>query len=151
MPRNPAAYQLALGLEDLEGDLARVQGERQSAGALLGRLSSSGDIEEPQRLVEKGVPFLLMPGGAKTLPITETFVENWLDHAYESDEGLGDRRSSRVAHGRFPGGTAEMICCACAGASNDATITNIIGLSGSHPCTRLAAAPARIKLKSSLS
>jgi hypothetical protein len=51
-----------------------------------------GDIEELQRLVERAVPFLEAGDGANALrilePIAETFVEDWLDHAYETDEHL---------------------------------------------------------------
>ena len=53
---------------------------------------SSGDIEELQRLVQKAVPFLEVGDGANALrilePIAEAFVEDWLEHAYESDEHL---------------------------------------------------------------
>ncbi len=53
---------------------------------------SSGDIEELQRLVEKAVPFLEVGDGADALrilePIGEAFVDDWLDHAYDSDEHL---------------------------------------------------------------
>jgi uncharacterized Zn finger protein len=74
---------------------------REQARALLARnrrghywdgYRSSGDIEELQRLVEKAVPFLEAGDGANALrilePIAETFVEDWLGHAYESDEHL---------------------------------------------------------------
>ena len=53
---------------------------------------SSGDIEELQRLVQKAVPFLEVGDGANALrilePIAEAFVEDWLEHTYESDEHL---------------------------------------------------------------
>ena len=53
---------------------------------------SSGDIEELQRLVEKAVPFLEMGDGANALrilePIGEAFVDDWLDHAYDTDEHM---------------------------------------------------------------
>ena len=53
---------------------------------------SSGDIEELQRLVEKAVPFLEIGDGANALrilePIAEAFVDDWLNHSYDSDEHL---------------------------------------------------------------
>ena len=53
---------------------------------------SSGDIEELKRLVGKAVPFLEVGDGANALrilePIAEAFVDDWLDHSYESDEHL---------------------------------------------------------------
>ena len=53
---------------------------------------SSGDIEELQRLVQKAVPFLEVGDGVNALrilePIAEAFVEDWLEHTYESDEHL---------------------------------------------------------------
>jgi uncharacterized Zn finger protein len=53
---------------------------------------SSGDIEELQRLVEKAVPFLEVGDGANALrimePIGEAFVDDWLDHSYDTDEHM---------------------------------------------------------------
>jgi uncharacterized Zn finger protein len=53
---------------------------------------SSGNIEELQRLVEKAVPFLEVGDGANALrilkPIAETFVDDWLEQSYGSDEHL---------------------------------------------------------------
>ena len=53
---------------------------------------SSGDIEELQRLVEKAVPFLELGDGANALrimePIGEAFVDDWLDHSYDTDEHM---------------------------------------------------------------
>jgi uncharacterized Zn finger protein len=53
---------------------------------------SSGDIEELRRLVEKAVPFLETADGANALRILKaiaaTFVDDWLDYSYGSDEHL---------------------------------------------------------------
>jgi uncharacterized Zn finger protein len=53
---------------------------------------SSGDIEELQRLVEKAVPFLEVGDGTNALrilePIGEAFVDDWLDHSYDTDEHM---------------------------------------------------------------
>jgi uncharacterized Zn finger protein len=53
---------------------------------------SSGDIEELRRLVEKAVPFLETADGANALRILKaiaaTFVDDWLNYSYGSDERL---------------------------------------------------------------
>jgi hypothetical protein len=80
-------------------DPARVRGQARALLAARNRRGRywddyrpSGDIQELQQLVEKAVPFLEAGDGANALrilePIAETFVEDWLDHAYESDEHL---------------------------------------------------------------
>jgi uncharacterized Zn finger protein len=66
--------------------------KRQRHGRYWDSYRASGDMEELQRLVEKAVPFLEVGDGSNALrilePISDEFVDDWLEHSFGSDENL---------------------------------------------------------------